>query len=125
MRNGNSGFWAKKIIGITVCVLAVAALLSYVVMLLWNGVLVDVTGVKIISFWQSAGLLLLSKILFGGFSKGWNKGGGKWNSAMKEKWQHITPEEKEKFKQEWRNKCSMRSRYGQPTDTGKQQAGAE
>lgn len=104
----NRNFWFKKIIGFTICGVAIAALLGWVVMSLWNCVLVAVLGVKIITFWQALGLLLLSKILFGGFKKGWggrHNGGGRWNAAMKEKWQNMTPEEKEKFKQNWRNKC--------------------
>ncbi|MBS1580494.1 MAG: hypothetical protein JST29_12750 [Bacteroidetes bacterium] len=111
----NKKFWAKKIIGITICVISIAALLSWVVMLLWNGVLVTVTGVKLISFWQAVGILLLSKILFGGFGKGFSKHKRKWNFEMKEKWEHMSVEEKEKFKQEWRNKCSMWNKHNQPT----------
>ncbi|MBS1627950.1 MAG: hypothetical protein JSR09_04270 [Bacteroidetes bacterium] len=103
----NKKFWAKKIIGITICAITIAALLSWVVMFLWNEVLVTVIGVKLISFWQAVGLLVLSKILFGGFSRGFGRHRRKWNFEMKEKWQHMSVEEKEKFKQEWRNKCSM------------------
>jgi hypothetical protein len=62
-------FWIKKIIGFIICFLMIAALLSWVVMSLWNCVLVAVLGVSVISFWQAAGILLLSKILFGGFQK--------------------------------------------------------
>lgn len=99
-------FWLKKIIGFTILGLAIGALLGWVVMSLWNCVLVAVLGVKVITFWQALGILLLSKILFGGFHKKWsNNGGGRWNAEMKEKWQNMTPEEKEKFKQNWRNKC--------------------
>ena len=46
--------------------LAVTAL-SAAVMLLWNNILVSVVHVGAITFWQAAGILLLSKILFGGF----------------------------------------------------------
>ena len=34
--------------------------------LLWNCILPDVIGVKSINYWQSFGILLISKILFGG-----------------------------------------------------------
>ena len=40
---------------------------STVVMLLWNGILPAVLHVGMITFWQAAGLLLLARILFGGF----------------------------------------------------------
>ena len=46
----------------------VAALaLGFIVMHLWNWLMPPVFGLRIIGFWQALGLLLLSKILFGGF----------------------------------------------------------
>jgi hypothetical protein len=98
-------FWIKKAIGFGFCMIAVVALTGWVVMLLWNNVLAEVTTVKIVTYWQAMGLLLLSKVLFGGF----NKWGGKhkvWSNEMKEKWHHMSAEEKEKFKLEWRSKCN-------------------
>ncbi|HPH23198.1 MAG TPA: hypothetical protein PLW32_04895 [Chitinophagaceae bacterium] len=102
----NKNFWIKKAVGFTVCAATIAALLGYIVMLLWNNVLAEVTTVKLINFWQALGLLLLSKILFGGFNKGFGKKAGPWSSEMKAKWHNMNAEEKEQFKQQWRNKCS-------------------
>ena len=51
-------------------VLAVAAIaaLSYVVMLLWNHVVVSLAdGIHAIDYCHAVGLLILSRILFGGF----------------------------------------------------------
>lgn len=45
------------------------ALVSYAVMLLWNELLPDLFGFQAIQFWQAAGLLLLSRILFGGWGR--------------------------------------------------------
>lgn len=103
----NKKFWFKKVIGFTVCALAFAAVLGWVVMTLWNHVLVDVLHVSLINFWQALGILLLSKILFGGF-KGRFGGGHKrmWGREMREKWRHMTPEEREKMKEEWRDRCN-------------------
>ena len=78
-------------------------LLSFVVMYLWNNVLVSVTPVKPVTFWQALGIFLLAKILFG-FGGGGR--GKRWNSDMKEKWNTMTPEEKEKFRQNWKDRCS-------------------
>ncbi|MEN9568948.1 MAG: hypothetical protein RL172_179 [Bacteroidota bacterium] len=87
------------------------AMLSFgwVVMSLWNAILPAVLGVKTISFMQALGILLLCKILFGGFA---GKGGGgcgrsHWKQRMKEKWGNMTAEEREKFKAEWKNRCGM------------------
>lgn len=99
-------FTIKKVLGFVACAATIAALFSYVVMLLWNHILVEVALVKAINFWQSLGLLLLSKILFGGFNKGFTGKGNKWSSELKAKWHNMSEEEKEAFKQQWRSKCS-------------------
>jgi hypothetical protein len=78
-------------------------LLGLVVMYLWNNVLVNITPVKPVNFWQALGIFVLSKLLFGGFGGG-GRGRG-WNRDMKEKWNTMAPEEKEKFKQDWKNRC--------------------
>ncbi len=118
----NKKFWAKKIAGFIVLAIAMTALLSYVVMLLWNTVLTAViTSVSVISFWQALGLLILSKILFGGFKGGWgNHRSSHWKQEMKEKWQGMTAEEREKVKEEWRSRCNMWKR-----NATEQSAGAE
>ncbi len=59
----NKQFWIKKIIGFTVMAVAFVAFISYVVMRLWNGVLVDVTTVKEITYPPAMGILVLAKIL--------------------------------------------------------------
>ena len=42
---------------------------SAIVMVLWNHLLPEILGVKAITFWQASGILILSKILFGGFHR--------------------------------------------------------
>lgn len=99
-------FWIKKIIGFTALAAAFGSLLSYVVMRLWNGILTEVVHVSPISFVQAIGILVLSKILFGGFHGKWGCGSrNHCHNGMKEKWHNMSPEEREKMKEEWRNKC--------------------
>jgi Ca2+/H+ antiporter, TMEM165/GDT1 family len=74
------------------------------IMWLWNNVLAVVVNVHAISFWQALGLLVLSKLLFGGFRGGW-RGRGYWRQRMRQKWNSMTPQEKEKFSQEWQRRC--------------------
>lgn len=50
---------------------------GYVVMLLWNAVLPALLSVRSISYWQSVGLLVLARILVGGFGHGKHGGGAK------------------------------------------------
>jgi hypothetical protein len=103
-----SRFRERKVAGFILIGIAAFSLFSFIVMGLWNKVLVDVVPVSPVSFWQAAGILLLSKILFSGFKGGGSFGRGRhqWSQEMKDKWQNMTPDEKEKMKQEWRQRCS-------------------
>jgi hypothetical protein len=77
-------------------VLAVAALaaLGWMVMLLWNAVIPAVfVGGRSIDYLHALGLLILSRILFGGF-----RGYGGWHGRRHwARWQAMTPEEREQF----------------------------
>lgn len=82
--------------------------LGAVVMWLWNAILPDViSGVSPISYWQAMGLLVLSKILFGGFGKGKpNRGGSSYaKKQFKQKFMDMSEEERAEFKQKWKEKC--------------------
>ena len=91
-------YWIRKI----PFVIAIAALgitaFSGIVMLLWNNVLAAVLHVSMITFWQAAGILLLSKILFSGFKGRRGMGGMMWKKQMFGKWESMTDEEKEVFR---------------------------
>ena len=72
-----------------------------VVKLLWNWLAPALFGLPQITFWQALGLLALCRILFGGFGLG---GGGHRSRSrdrrrMAERWEQMTPEEREKFRQ--------------------------
>lgn len=45
----------------------ILALFGFVVKWLWNSLLPDIFGVKAITYWQGLGLLVLGRLLFGGF----------------------------------------------------------
>ena|SRR5688500_5442569 len=98
----------EKLPLIIICAIGIFLLLGFVVMSLWNAILPDITNVKPINFWQSMGLLLLAKILFGGFG-GWRHK-QRWREGMHAKWQAMTPEERDKFKAEWRDRCGWKAR---------------
>ena len=93
--------------------LAVAAL-GFVVMSLWNALLPDIFGVRAIGFWQAVGLLILSKLLFGGF-RTHGGGGPSWRRRFKERWEQMTPEERESFKQGMRRGCGSGSHVSAPS----------
>ncbi|MBS1914834.1 MAG: hypothetical protein JST87_01085 [Bacteroidetes bacterium] len=98
------GFVAAKVLKIILFVVIGVLLFGSIVMWLWNAVLVQVLHVQAITFAQALGLLLLSKILFGGF-RGAHWGREKWKAKMHERWEKMSPEDREKFKQEWQNRC--------------------
>jgi len=80
------------------------AVFSYVVMSLWNWLMPALFGLHLVTFWQAVGLLILCKILFGGFRGGphrnWN-----WRRRMMDRWEQMTPEEREKFRQAMSGRC--------------------
>jgi len=70
---------------------------SGAVMMLWNGILPAVLHVSTITFWQAAGILVLSKLLFSGFRRPGGPG-GHWKKRMMMKWDGMTEEEQQKFR---------------------------
>src|SRR3954471_14333222 len=81
--------------------LLIATALSFIVMQLWNHLLPEIAGVHSITFWQALGLLILSKILFGGFRHRGRPPAWGWKRRMAERWEKMTPEEREKFRAGW------------------------
>jgi|GEM_PF-466829 len=92
-----SGMWKMILIRMVVVVA-----FSAVAMVLWNLLIPDIFGLKIINFWQAAGLFILSRIMFSAF---W--GGGKHphhgmhdfhgHNQMHEKWMKMSEEERKDF----------------------------
>ena len=82
------------------------AVFGFLVQGLWNWLMPGIFGLHLISFWQGLGLFVLAKILFGGFRgrPGWS--GGHWRKHMKERWESMTPEERERFRQGMKGRCS-------------------
>src|SRR5262245_2583224 len=99
------GFWARRVVLFILFAAIAIFVFGGVVMLLWNNVLAQVTHVSTITFIQALGILVLAKILFGGFRGGWGSRGYYWRRRMRDKWNNMTPEEREKFKQEWQKRC--------------------
>lgn len=74
-----------------------------VVLHLWNWLLPGLFGWRQITFWQALGLLVLCRILFGTFGGGSRR--YNFRGRMGERWQRMTPEEREKFRQGMRARC--------------------
>jgi hypothetical protein len=89
--------WFKAFKIFAMVVIAVIAF-GFVTMGLWNALMPAIFGLKAITFWQALGLLVLGKILFGGFHRHGGGGGRGWRRHMEERWAQMTPEEREKLR---------------------------
>jgi hypothetical protein len=96
-------------------ILAVGAIVHW----LWNAILPSVANVNPIGYWQAVGLLILCKILFGGFAgrpggaRRFGPGGGenpgvelksRFSHSWRRKWMEMSDEERARFKQELKNR---------------------
>jgi hypothetical protein len=100
--------WLYKAPGILLIVIAAVAFFGWIVQSLWNWLIPAIVGWHAITFWQAIGILLLCKILFGFRGRaGWG-GGGHWRHRLGERWEKMSPEEQEKFRQAMRRRCGHR-----------------
>jgi hypothetical protein len=89
-----------------VAIFAFIALGGVVVLQLWNWLLPPLFGLRQITFWQALGILALCRILFGGFGfHGSNR--SSFSRRISERWERMTPEERERFRQGMRERCGI------------------
>jgi hypothetical protein len=90
--------------------LAFIALGGVIVHWLWNWLLPPLFGWRQITFWQAIAMLALSRILFGGLGMRGPRGpsmGRRMQARMFERWEKMTPEERERFRQGMHSRCGM------------------
>jgi hypothetical protein len=91
-------FHPLRFAGFLVLVAVAITVAAFAVMLLWNWLIPPLAGWHSLSFIQALGLLVLCRILFGGF-----RGRiGPWGHG---RFRHMTAEERERFRQEMRARC--------------------
>ena len=108
MDKGDKMFWFIRMI-----LFAILFILGmgFIVMLLWNWLIPEITGWKSITFIEALGLFVLCKILFGfgggGSGQGW-RGGHRhqkhWKHKMRQKWDQMSDDEKADFKAKMKDK---------------------
>jgi hypothetical protein len=106
------GYRIARVMKFVVMGVLAATVFSFVVRGLWNWLMPALFGWHLITFWQALGVLVLSKILFGGF-RGRPGAGMYWRGRMMERWEKMTPEEREKFRAGLRTGCG---RMAPPTE---------
>ncbi len=95
--------WWLRGLAFVVLAPAFVAVLSLVVMLLWNALVPSLFSGPVIGFWQAVGLLVLCRILFGGFRGRGGHHGWRQRWAWHDRWHHMSPEERERFREGFRN----------------------
>ena len=115
----------KKLIWMAPAGIAGMVLIAFIggqiVMRLWNWLLPSIVGWREITFWEALGLLLLCRILFGGSGmRGSGMHGstrskvkGRIRERMEERWEHMTPEERERLRQGMRGHWGSRPSGGE------------
>jgi hypothetical protein len=108
-------YWFLHGLKFVLFIMAAGAAMGYAVMALWNWLFPAIFGLPVISFLQALGILIMAKILFSGFRR-WgygnccHQGGGEWRKGywkdrFKEKISSMSPEEQEKFKENFKKCC--------------------
>jgi hypothetical protein len=96
-----------KVLKILLMVAVACVVFGFVTMYLWNWLMPEIFGLRVVSFAQALGLVVLGKILFGGFHRHGGHGrGDRWR--MKERWEQMSPEERERMR------AGMRGRWCRP-----------
>ena len=102
--------WALALVAIPLFALIFVAGFGFAVHELWNLLMPELFHLPVISFWQAVGLLSLSWLLFGGWRGMPRRHGGWGGHHRRERWERLTPEERERFQSRMAS-CRSR-RYG-------------
>jgi len=106
--------WFFRALRFAVFAIAFLIVFTFVVRALWNWLMPALFGWHLITFWQAMGILVLSKILFGFRGRPHRRWGGR--RRMMERWEQMTPEERQKFRQSMRGRCGS---FGDPAPAPK------
>jgi len=108
--------WFFRAVKLLILGLALIAVMGGVVMSLWNFVVPPLTGWHALGFAQALALLLLCRILFGGFF-GRARGAFACSPAFRGRWSRLSPEERAALRERFRGHrgCGRET----PQETGK------
>jgi len=109
--------WQKLLFFAPLAILGMALFIAIggeIVRLLWNWLLPPLFGWRLITFWQAVGILALCRILFGRIGgRGWHR--SSFRRRMDDRCSHMTPEEREQFRQRVRERWG----FGPPANESK------
>ena len=100
--------WTRKVLKIVVIATVATGVITFLVMTLWNWLIPPLFRGPTVTFWQTLGLLVLVKLL-GKVMLFRGRPGPPpwaWRVRMMERWDQMTPEEREQFRQ------GLKTRWG-------------
>ena len=106
----NRTFWLKKAFKFVFFAALFVAVAGFVTQSLWNWLVPSLFHGPVISFEQTLGLLVLSRILFGGFGRGrgsWAQKRRQWKQEIAREVSNLSPEERANFRQQMQNRCAQ------------------
>jgi hypothetical protein len=111
-------FNRRRKFGFALMAIVFVIAIGFVIMLLWNWLMPELFGLSTITYWQAVGLLILSKILFGG---GWSKKqhprhSHYWKKRFMSKWDDMCEEDRDKIKERFRRRNSSETKEEEPKD---------
>jgi hypothetical protein len=92
------GRWLLRALRVVVFVAAAVVVAGLVVMTLWNWLIPPLTGWHVLGLPQAIALLVLCRILFGGF----RRRHGPWGHG---RFRHMSQAEREQFRAQMRERC--------------------
>jgi hypothetical protein len=102
-------FWLLRGLRFSFFAALFIAVAGFATQALWNWLMPALFRLPSITLVQTFGLLLLSRILFGGFRGGrpggWARKRREWQQRMAGRLEHLSPEAREKFRQQMRSRC--------------------
>ena len=120
----NRSFWLKKAIKFVFFAALFVAAAGFVTKSLWNWLMPLVFHLPVLTFWQTLGLVVLSRLLTGGFGRGGRGGwarGRAWKRPVQQRMEAFSPAEREKFRQQMRSRCA--GTWGRPAAEAAEPAG--
>ncbi|HEX4963226.1 MAG TPA: hypothetical protein VF173_20515 [Thermoanaerobaculia bacterium] len=93
-----------RVLKFAVIAIVAVGVFGLLVMSLWNWLMPTLFGVRAITFWQAWGVLILSRILLGSFHG--RSHDRRWRARLINRWEQMSPEEREKFRE------GLRHRWG-------------
>jgi hypothetical protein len=102
-------FWLLRGLRFFLFAALFVAVAGFATQALWNWLMPQLFHLPAITLAQTYGLLLLSRILFGGFRGGrpggWARKRREWQQRMASRMEHLSPEAREKFRQQMHTRC--------------------